>query len=151
MYCEFSSIGGIWSAHLWNSKYASHVYKVNVSIDMPGNIVWVACFQSRPGDVLAIPVEREAAGESSPSCSTYLSHKRGCPSSMGSLESDVGLVARVLASSSPRGRNQYGYIPMQKAWIRVAYQKWPRKMLKLPLSATEAGAHRIEHTCGLCP
>ena len=28
------SIGGIWSADLWKPKYASHVYKVTVAIDM---------------------------------------------------------------------------------------------------------------------
>ena len=28
------SIGGIWSADLWNPKYASHVYKVTVAVDM---------------------------------------------------------------------------------------------------------------------
>ena len=31
-----SSIGGIWSADLWNSKYASHVYKLTVAVDMSG-------------------------------------------------------------------------------------------------------------------
>ena len=31
-----SSIGGIWSADLWNSKYALHVYKVIFAIDMSG-------------------------------------------------------------------------------------------------------------------
>ena len=36
-----SSIGGIWSADLWNPKYASHVYKVTVAVDMLGNIVWI--------------------------------------------------------------------------------------------------------------
>ena len=36
-----SSIGGIWSADLWNPKYASHVYKVTVAGDMLGNIVWI--------------------------------------------------------------------------------------------------------------
>ena len=36
-----SSIGGIWSANLWNPKYASHVYKVMVAVDMLGNIVWI--------------------------------------------------------------------------------------------------------------
>ena len=35
-----SSIGGIRSADLWNPKYASHVYKVNVAVDMLGNIIW---------------------------------------------------------------------------------------------------------------
>ena len=29
-----SSIGGIWSADLWNPKYVSHVYKVIVAVDM---------------------------------------------------------------------------------------------------------------------
>ena len=29
-----SSIGRLWSADLWNPKYASHVYKVTVAIDM---------------------------------------------------------------------------------------------------------------------
>ena len=27
------SMGGIWSADLWNPKYASHVYKVIVAVD----------------------------------------------------------------------------------------------------------------------
>ena len=36
-----SSIGGIWSADLWNPEYASHVYKVTVAVDMLGNIVWI--------------------------------------------------------------------------------------------------------------
>ena len=36
---HISSIGGIWSANLWNPKYASHVYKVIVAVDMLGNIV----------------------------------------------------------------------------------------------------------------
>ena len=36
-----SSIGGIWSAYLWNPKYASHVYKVTVAVDMLGNIIWI--------------------------------------------------------------------------------------------------------------
>ena len=31
-----SSIGGISSADLWNSKYVSHVYKVTVAVDMSG-------------------------------------------------------------------------------------------------------------------
>ena len=29
------------SSDNWNPKYASHVYKVTVAIDMLGNIVWV--------------------------------------------------------------------------------------------------------------
>ena len=36
-----SSIGGIWSADLWNPKYASHVYKVTVAVDLLDNIVWI--------------------------------------------------------------------------------------------------------------
>ena len=36
-----SSIGGIWSAELFNPKYASHVYKVTVAVDFLGNIVWI--------------------------------------------------------------------------------------------------------------
>ena len=36
-----SSIGGIWSADLWNPKYASHVYKVSIAVDMLGNIIWI--------------------------------------------------------------------------------------------------------------
>ena len=36
-----SSIGGIWSADLWNPKYVSHVYKVTVAFDMLGNIIWI--------------------------------------------------------------------------------------------------------------
>ena len=36
-----SSIGGIWSADLWNPKYASHVDKVSVAVDMLGNIIWI--------------------------------------------------------------------------------------------------------------
>ena len=32
-------IGRIWSADLWNPKYASHVYKVTVAVDMLGNII----------------------------------------------------------------------------------------------------------------
>ena len=34
-----SSIGGIWSVDLWNAKYASHVYKVTIAVDMLSNIV----------------------------------------------------------------------------------------------------------------
>ena len=36
-----NSIGGIWSADLRNPKYASHVYKVTVALDMLGNIIWI--------------------------------------------------------------------------------------------------------------
>ena len=36
-----SCIGGIWSAELWNPKYASHVYNVTVAVDFLGNIVWI--------------------------------------------------------------------------------------------------------------
>ena len=36
-----SSIGEIWSADLWNPKYASHAYKVTVVVDMLGNIIWI--------------------------------------------------------------------------------------------------------------
>ena len=36
-----SSIGGIWSADLWNPKYVSHVFKVTVAVDMLGNIIWI--------------------------------------------------------------------------------------------------------------
>ena len=36
-----SFIGGIFSADLWNPKYASHIYKVRVAVDMLGNIVWI--------------------------------------------------------------------------------------------------------------
>ena len=36
-----SSIGMIWSANLWDPKYAAHVYKVTVAIDMLGNIIWI--------------------------------------------------------------------------------------------------------------
>ena len=35
-----SSIGGIWSADLWNPKYASHVYKVTVAVKMLGNNIY---------------------------------------------------------------------------------------------------------------
>ena len=35
------SIGGIWSADPWNPKYAAHVYKVTVAVDMLGNIIWI--------------------------------------------------------------------------------------------------------------
>ena len=34
-------IGGIWSADLWNPKYASHVYKVTVAVALLGNIIWI--------------------------------------------------------------------------------------------------------------
>ena len=37
-----SSIGGIWSADLWNPQYASHVYKVTVAVDILGNIIWIS-------------------------------------------------------------------------------------------------------------
>ena len=48
-----SSIGGIWSADLWNPKYASHVYKVTVAIDMLGNIKWICPLAPRTSsDVL---------------------------------------------------------------------------------------------------
>ena len=36
-----NSIGGISSADLLNPKYASHVYKVTVDVDMLGNIIWI--------------------------------------------------------------------------------------------------------------
>ena len=31
----------LWSADLWNPKYASHVYRVTVAVDMLGNIIWI--------------------------------------------------------------------------------------------------------------
>ena len=36
-----ASIGGVWSVDLWNPKYASHVFKVTIAVDMLGNIVWI--------------------------------------------------------------------------------------------------------------
>ena len=36
-----SSVGCMWSADLWNPKYAPHVYKVTVAVDILGNIVWI--------------------------------------------------------------------------------------------------------------
>ena len=36
-----TSIGGVWSVDLWNLKYASHVFKVTLAVDMLGNIVWI--------------------------------------------------------------------------------------------------------------
>ena len=36
-----NSIGGIWSADLWNHKYASHVYKVTVAVGMLDSIIWI--------------------------------------------------------------------------------------------------------------
>ena len=36
-----SSIGGMWSNDLWNPKYAAHIFKVTVAVDMLGNIVWI--------------------------------------------------------------------------------------------------------------
>ena len=36
-----SSMGGNFLADLWNPKYASHIYKVTVAVDMLGNIVWI--------------------------------------------------------------------------------------------------------------
>ena len=36
-----SSIGGIWSADPWNPKYALHVYKAIVAVDMLGDIIWI--------------------------------------------------------------------------------------------------------------
>ena len=35
------SIRAIWSADLLNPRYASHVYKVMVAVDMLGNIIWI--------------------------------------------------------------------------------------------------------------
>ena len=35
------SIGGIWSANLWNPKYASHVYNVPVALAMLGSNGWI--------------------------------------------------------------------------------------------------------------
>ena len=35
------SIGGMWSVDLWNPKYAAHIFKVTVAVDMLGNIVWI--------------------------------------------------------------------------------------------------------------
>ena len=34
-----NSIGGMWSKDLWNPKYAAHIFKVTVTVDMLGNIV----------------------------------------------------------------------------------------------------------------
>ena len=39
-----SSIGGIWSADLWNPKYALHVYKVTVAL-----ICWATLYGFGPG------------------------------------------------------------------------------------------------------
>ena len=36
-----SSIGGIWSANLWNPKSVSHVYKATAAVDNLGNIIWI--------------------------------------------------------------------------------------------------------------
>ena len=36
-----SSIGGMWFVDLWNPKYAAHIFKVTVAVDMLGNIVWL--------------------------------------------------------------------------------------------------------------
>uniref|UniRef100_A0A7S4FW01 Uncharacterized protein n=1 Tax=Eutreptiella gymnastica TaxID=73025 RepID=A0A7S4FW01_9EUGL len=35
------SIGGMWFVDLWNPKYAAHIFKVTVAVDMLGNIVWI--------------------------------------------------------------------------------------------------------------
>ena len=44
---------GIWSADLWNPKYASYVYKVTVAVDMLGNIIWICPLApGTPADVL---------------------------------------------------------------------------------------------------
>ena len=34
-----SSVGGMWFVDLWNPKYAAHIVKVSVAVDMLGNIV----------------------------------------------------------------------------------------------------------------
>ena len=36
-----SSIGGMWFVDLWNPKYATHIFKVSVAVDVLGNIVWI--------------------------------------------------------------------------------------------------------------
>ena len=36
-----SSIGGIWSAEVWNPKCASHVYTVTAAVNMLGETVWI--------------------------------------------------------------------------------------------------------------
>ena len=36
-----SSIGGTWCVDFWNPKYAAHIFKVTVAVDMSGNIVWI--------------------------------------------------------------------------------------------------------------
>ena len=36
-----ASISGVWSVDLWNPKYALHVFKVTVAVDMLGNIIWI--------------------------------------------------------------------------------------------------------------
>ena len=35
--------------HLWNPKYASHVYKVTAAVDMLSNIIWICPLA--PGDI----------------------------------------------------------------------------------------------------
>ena len=48
-----SSIGGIWSAHMWNPQYAAHVSKVTFAVDMLGNIIWICPLAPRTlADVL---------------------------------------------------------------------------------------------------
>ena len=34
------SIGGMWFVDLWNPKYAAHIFKVTVAVDMLGNMIW---------------------------------------------------------------------------------------------------------------
>ena len=35
------SIGGVWFVDFWNPKYAAHIFKVTVAVDMLGNIIWI--------------------------------------------------------------------------------------------------------------
>ena len=37
----------IWYVDLWNPKYAGHIFKVTVGVDMLGNIVWICLLAPR--------------------------------------------------------------------------------------------------------
>ena len=51
------SIGyGINGVDLWNPKYASHVFKVTVAVDILGNIVWICPLAPGSSGETAMPL-----------------------------------------------------------------------------------------------